>query len=261
MCNHFNTTVAVDYDVNIAIFIQKLSEWTFRNLANNHHVYDGHCWSYNTLEAYSEIFPFWSRRQLERVIDNAVNHGLVLKDNYNKSKYDRTCWYALTYKGMDYYPELLKEKYLQTLYLSISPNGEIDFTTWRNQFHGTVTPIPTNKPTKEISNDISKEPDIPKSQNKNFSLKELKSDNPHEIPDRLLEEWIAIRKDKRARITQTAWSRLNAAIYRVEKEVGIKPIDAFESMVAGCWLSLDPKYFKDDKSRKGQQSFHEANAI
>src|SRR5690349_5519487 len=66
----FNTNIAAQYDVNIAILLHNFKFWTFNNLANKRNIYDGLCWSYDTLEALGETFPYWSRRQLERVINN-----------------------------------------------------------------------------------------------------------------------------------------------------------------------------------------------
>lgn len=154
MDHAFNTNIAAEYDVNIAILLQNFKFWTFNNLANNRHIYDGLCWSYDTLEALADLFPYWSRRQIERIINNAFDAGLLQKGNYNQTKYDRTVWYALTPLAYSFYPELLKEKYLKSLYLSISPNGEMDFTKWRNRFPQTVTPIPdTNPDTKPFIKD------------------------------------------------------------------------------------------------------------
>lgn len=146
MDHAFNTNIAKLYDVNIAILLHNFKFWTFNNLANKRNMYDGLCWSYDTLEALMDIFPYWTRRQIETVINKAVKAELLRKGNYNQTKYDRTVWYALTPKGYAFYPELLKEKYLESLYLSISPKCEMDFTEWRNGFPQSVTPIPDTKP-------------------------------------------------------------------------------------------------------------------
>lgn len=157
----FNTNIAMNYDVDTALFIQHLKHWTLKNLANKENIHDGFCWSYDTLEALCIQFPYWSKRQIERIINNAVKSGLVIKGNYNKTAYDRTVWYAITPYVYGYFPELLTEKNIKSLYLSISPNGEMDLTEWGNRFPKTVTPIPDTKPdtkpnknNKGISNEM-----------------------------------------------------------------------------------------------------------
>jgi len=146
----FNVTIATQFDIDTALFLQHLKHWTFKNLANKNHIHDGFCWTYDTLEAFHDIFPYWTKRQMERVITNALKAGLIIKGNYNTTGYDRTCWYALTYKSYWFFPELANEKYLKLLYLSISPNGEMSgnhhFTEWGNQFPRSVTPIPYTIP-------------------------------------------------------------------------------------------------------------------
>lgn len=258
MNHHLNTNIAVDYDVNIALFIDSVKFWTFNNLANKRNIYDGFCWTYNTLEAFQATFPFWTKRQLETIINNAVEAGLLMKGNYNKNRYDRTCWYALTYKAYDYFPELKTLNFAETLYLSISPNCEMNFPEWGNQFLGIVTPIPDTKPdTKPYINTIGTSDDVPQKKEKesilspkpkrpkpeSFGLDALLNDNPHGIDAQHLEDWIKVRKSKRAAITKTTWNKINRTLSTIERETQIKPCDAFETMVASGWQSIELQYF------------------
>ena len=63
------------------------------------------------VEAFSELFPYWTKRQVERILNNLIKKGAIIKANYNEKAYDRTSWYAIT----------------QTVE-SIYANGEMDFT-------------------------------------------------------------------------------------------------------------------------------------
>lgn len=154
-----NVNVAIRFDTDTALFLQNLKHWTFKNLANKKHIHDGLCWTYDTLDALCDIFPYWSRRQLERVINNCLKNGLIVKGNYNTTSYDRTCWYAMTPMSYWFYPELADEKYLKLLYSSISPNGEIDYTEWRNRYPESVTTIPDTIP--DTDPDTKKPPKPP----------------------------------------------------------------------------------------------------
>lgn len=272
-----NPRIAIDFSVNVSIFIQKLAEWTFINLANKKHIHDGHCWSYNTLEAYEEIFPWWSKRQLETIINNAVKDGLVIKGNYNQHKYDRTSWYALTIKALIYYPELTTEKNLLALAESISPNGEMydinksheenvifHFTEWGNAVNENVTTIPTTNTTNNnISKDILDDdadlnnlpsPKTVKTKRGTFGINELLADNPHQIEQPVLEDWLEVRKSKKNKVTATAWKKINKTLTTIEKSVGVKPADAFETMVAAGWQSLEVKYFQNTNTGSTGQS-------
>lgn len=267
MNNTFNMAIATEFSLESAVFVQQLAQWSFVNLANKRNIHDGYCWSYNTIEAYEVIFPCWTRRQLERIIRNAIAQGLIIKSNYNKNKYDRTCWYALTYKAMKFYPELVTENNLKSLYLSIPPNGEmgssnekpaeIDFTEWCNGIIGTVEPIPTNNTTnKNISKDIlgtecegSELNDSKPTKQTKFSVKKLLENNPHGIEEDMLKDWIEVRQSKRNKITATAWNKINKTLTLIQKQLGISPLEAFETMVASGWQSLEVKYF--EKPSKG----------
>ena len=177
--NHsFNVKVAVDFSVNIALFLEHLKFWTFKNLANKSNIYDGKCWSYDTIEALADYFPYWTKSQRETVINSAVAAGLVVKGNYNKTKFDRTVWYALTETAYGYFPELMAEKYLQTLYSSVSENSEMDFLTFGNLFPKNRTPIPDTQPgtdpnTKDLK-DIADSPNTAKTRKTNSWPKNYK---------------------------------------------------------------------------------------
>ena len=88
----FNYDFAIKYGVNEAIFCNNLYFWIRKNRANKKHFYNGHYWSYNTMEALLELFEFWTKDQLRTVIKNCEKKGLIVKGNYNKTPYDRTTW-------------------------------------------------------------------------------------------------------------------------------------------------------------------------
>ena len=106
MITSFDEQLAIDFDVESAIFIQSLAQWTRRNAANNHNFHEGRYWSYNTYDALTKIFPYWSKKQIERLTLKCINHGLMLKGNFNQKKYDKTCWYSMTDKALMYFPYL-----------------------------------------------------------------------------------------------------------------------------------------------------------
>lgn len=142
----FNVGIATDFSPDIALWLGHLAFWTEKNLANNKHIHDGLAWCYDTLDAICDYFPYYSRRQIETIINNSVSFGLVQRGNYNQTSYDRTGWYALTPKAYFYFQHLLTNKYLNRLFLSISQICEMDFTEYVNGFHRSVTTIPYTDP-------------------------------------------------------------------------------------------------------------------
>lgn len=102
----FNIEVAQKYGVNEAIFMHNLYFWIFKNEANERHFYEGRYWTYNSAEAFSKLFPFWSADQVKRLIKKMRDSGLILIGNFNQNQFNRTSWYALSdeitsiYKGV-----------------------------------------------------------------------------------------------------------------------------------------------------------------
>lgn len=163
MMHQFCPVVAKEFGVNIAIFLQNLAFWTQKNLANEKHLYDGYCWTYNTLKAFQKIFPYFSKQNLETIIKSCLREGLIIKGNYNKTKYDRTGWYALTPKAYKFFTQLNDLEYINLLgdfFKPISYFQEIDLTESRNGNIETKKPIPDNKPDNKTDS-ISESDDSP----------------------------------------------------------------------------------------------------
>ena len=91
----FDGDFAKEYGVDEAIMYNYFSYWIAKNKANDRHFYDGFTWTYNSQKALTELFPFWNRSKIQRILASLENKGLLIKGNYNQLAYDRTTWYAL----------------------------------------------------------------------------------------------------------------------------------------------------------------------
>lgn len=146
MEHHFNVSIAQKIGVNEAIFLNNIAFWTQKNLANNRHIHDGLCWTYNTIQAFCDLFPYWTRHQLEHLIKKCVKEGLLVEGNYNKSGYDRTKWYALTPDAQPLFPTIFTDKNKSKMTSStISEISEIDFGKKPNGIRKSPKPIPDSK--------------------------------------------------------------------------------------------------------------------
>jgi len=90
----FDIDIAKQYGINEAIMIKNFQYWINKNKSNNTNNHDGRTWTYNSVEAYTQLFPFWNYNQIKRILKSLINQGVLLTGNYNKAKYDRTKWYA-----------------------------------------------------------------------------------------------------------------------------------------------------------------------
>lgn len=121
----FDVDIATEYGINAAILFENICYWIQKNEANETNFYENDYWTYNSHKAFSELFPYLSKRQIETALTKLIENGLIKTGNYNKLAYDRTLWYALTQKGK-----------------SISHFGVMDFTKEENAIPQNVSPIP-----------------------------------------------------------------------------------------------------------------------
>ncbi|MBC3796453.1 hypothetical protein [Acetobacterium tundrae] len=96
----FDTQIAEELGVNAAIVINNLQFWIKKNEANGKHFHDDRCWTYNSMKAWKELFPFWTERQIRKILEDLVEKGIIIKGNFNEMKYDRTLWYAFSNYGI-----------------------------------------------------------------------------------------------------------------------------------------------------------------
>ncbi|WP_343274631.1 hypothetical protein [Ligaoa zhengdingensis] len=92
----FNGEIATIYGVDEAVFIHNLYWWIRKNEVNGRHHYDGKTWTYNSILAWSELFPFWTKDKVRRICERLEKNGAIYVGSYNKNAFDRTKWYALS---------------------------------------------------------------------------------------------------------------------------------------------------------------------
>lgn len=130
MMHHFDVELATKYGLPAAIFLDHLLFWLTKNKTNKKHFHDGRYWTYNSMEAYTELFPYLSFKQIRTMLDKLKTEGLLLVGNYNLTTYDRTQWYSLSDKGH------------QLLGLPICPTGQMEMPDRANGIAPEGKPIP-----------------------------------------------------------------------------------------------------------------------
>lgn len=136
MDHHFNTDIAKTLDVNQAIFLHNIAFWVKNNQANNVNFHDGYYWTFNSVKAHKEHFPYWSVQQLTRIINKLEDANIIKTKALNKAGYDRTKWYTIADKPICR---------IYKIHLSKSVNGIIEIDK----------PIPDSKPDSKHNNNIS----------------------------------------------------------------------------------------------------------
>ncbi|PRB51195.1 replication protein [Pseudomonas sp. MYb2] len=67
-----------------------------------------------------------------------------------------------------------------------------------------------------------------------FGMAQMLADNPHQIPEQLLGDWLAQRKAKRAAVTATVWATVNAELGKCA-ESGITAATAITEALSAGW--------------------------
>ena len=139
MTHQFDTEIAREYGVDIAIVVSNIAFWLQKNKANGKHIHDGKVWTYNSTKAFKELFPYWTENQIRRILDNMQKAGIIETGNYNATAYDRTKWYTFT------------EAFVKT-HTSICEFCQMDSGKQPNGFGENNEPIPDNKQINKTDN-------------------------------------------------------------------------------------------------------------
>lgn len=158
MEHNFNVEIACLVGINAAVLYQNIYFWCEHNRANETNIHEGRAWTYNSAQAFSELFPYMTRRQVEGGLSKLKEAGLILAGNYNTNRYDRTLWYAITDKGY-----------------SITPQGGIHLRKNVNGDTENVEPIPDSKPDKNPDDKPVKK-EVPKNPYGEFQRVKLTDD-------------------------------------------------------------------------------------
>lgn len=115
----FSINAAVRYGVDGAILLQGMAVWISKNRANQRHFHDGRWWTYNSKAALAKLFPFWSAKQLRRIVKSLSEEGALLLGNYSDGILHNTTWYALS----DDVLELLGAEDCASIPIAAAENG------------------------------------------------------------------------------------------------------------------------------------------
>lgn len=94
----FDQKIAKEHGVEEAIMFANISWWCHKNAAerSDRHFHDGHYWTWNSEEAWADLFGFWTIKQVSRILANLEKGGLLASGAFNRRGYDRTKWYRPT---------------------------------------------------------------------------------------------------------------------------------------------------------------------
>lgn len=248
MEHSFDIEIAVEYGVIEAILLKHLYFWIKKNEANEKNKHDGYYWTYNSMKAFGELFPYVSERKIRNALKHLEAEGLLITGNYNKSAYDRTMWYALTEKGF-----------------SILQKRKMENSKKSNQNVENVKPIPDINTDKEPD----KEPYIyiqdaekQTSESKNSAPEETIESVIAELPEELqtvMREFVEFRNEldaSRPKLAKTpftvrACKMLLTELNKLSDGDTNKAIEILQRSIINGWKGVFPlpREQKQDKPR------------
>ena len=135
MTHSFNVELAIRFGVEKAIIIQHFLFWIAKNRANRKNYHEGRYWTYCSSSALAELFPYMTPKVVWLRVNELVKDGFLLKENFNATRMDRTCWYAFSDSAE-----------------SILRDGKMDFPISENGFSQPGKPIPDTIEDIDIDN-------------------------------------------------------------------------------------------------------------
>lgn len=94
MYHSFDIKVAKELGVDQAIMISNFQYWIAYNSANKQNFHDGRYWTYNSYKSFTEIFPYFSPKQIRRIVQDLITKEVLIVGNFNELRNDHTNWYA-----------------------------------------------------------------------------------------------------------------------------------------------------------------------
>lgn len=93
--NHtFDIDHATQYGLIESILISNFQFWIARNKANCENERDGRTWTYNSVRALQELFPYLTPDKISGALSRLVENNILVVGIYNPRPADRTKWYA-----------------------------------------------------------------------------------------------------------------------------------------------------------------------
>jgi hypothetical protein len=144
----FDTDVAAMVGVPAAAIAYNIQHWCEKNAANDAHCYEDRHWTYNSVSAFKELFPYLSAKQIRTALDKLESAGLIVSGNFNKQGRDQTKWYSFV-------PEAVVKT-------ANCPQGQMQLPKRASPIAHKGKPLPDRKPdNKPIANAIVRAQDAP----------------------------------------------------------------------------------------------------
>ena len=155
MEHSFSVEVAKEVGVSCATMLRHIVFWVMKNRYNEANEYNGKNWTYNSVKAWSQHFPYWTEKQIRTILNKLCESGFIEIENLNSSKMNHTNWYTITNKTLQIYNLPIWETRIDQMVNSLYYNTDIVHKEKNNiniipkeSEQGELLPPPEEKPKK-----------------------------------------------------------------------------------------------------------------
>lgn len=232
MEHHFDVDIAKEVGIEGAVVLNNLYFWIKKNEANNQNFFDGCYWTYNSADAFSKLFPYFTARKITRILNKLKDNGWVMVGNYNKLAFDRTNWYTLTDKALS----ILDNSPFDKNGKSNNQKCPTEKPIMSDGLSNSVQPIPYSKPNKKPNKntDVSEDEVLP------FDL----------LPDGALKEALLefreYRKEKKENMSSLAEKKLINALNKTYDDDTEAKVEAINRAIIGGYRGV---VFSNDREK------------
>jgi hypothetical protein len=92
----FDQGIAIECGVNAAIVYNHILYWLQQNIRNPRCWHEEKIWMYESLPKIAEFFRFLTEKEVRLAITRLLEAGLLIRENFNSNKFDKTSWYSIT---------------------------------------------------------------------------------------------------------------------------------------------------------------------
>jgi hypothetical protein len=271
----FNPEIAAKTSILAAVIYQNILYWCEKNYRNGKHRHDGKTWTYNSNKAFLEQFYYATAKQIRTALDALVDAGLISKGNYNENRYDRTLWYSVTVsekwaenndgysdtgRNFDGKSSCPNDK-IELPYTANgdSQKGESIYRTNINTNINTdnippLSPQGGNHKTEnqffdfENEGRVGEEESQPPAKQKKPTVKKKLAVKPHDVDAGVWDDFLELRRAKRAPLTQTALQ----GIRREAEKLGWKLEQALVECCESNWQGFKAEFIINREKNNGK---------
>lgn len=239
---------AEKHGVEKAVILYNLRFWLEKNKANSSNEHDGYYWTYNSAKAFSDLFPYFKERKINRLLNQLEEDGQILSGCFNKKGYDRTKWYSMpefavnnsniSTVALDDTPLVNSDKW-------ISQNCQMDMSILTDALVNSDRPIPDSKPDTKPNS----KPDVksaPKTKAKN------KVEKPTDVSSQVWSDFLELRKTKKAPLSVTAWNQAKKQVDQAMDKTGHSLEQVMTEWVLAGWTGFKCEWYLNRVGAKPQ---------